>query len=109
MTRVSGFAAMLGGILLVAADSIGLFTGKSSDVYTGEVTDQISAILFLAGKVLVVIGIIGIYLYHSEKAGTFGLIAFLLAFSGSTMMIGSDWSEVFIAPVLQQDLSLVSF
>jgi hypothetical protein len=35
-----------------------------------------------------------------EKAGILGFITFLIAFFGTALMIGSDWSEMFVAPLI---------
>jgi hypothetical protein len=61
-------------------------------------------VLFLVGKVLVVVTLVGFYLYQMEAAGRFGLVAFLVALMGTALMVGSDWSEVFIAPILMQEV-----
>jgi hypothetical protein len=110
LMRWGGLAAVLGGGLLVSADLLNLLAGSSSDTYTGTPVEQISAILFLLGKVLLVPGVIGLYLYQAERTQAqpatrrdhFALVAFLLALVGTTLMVGSDWSEVFLAPILAE-------
>ena len=95
-------AAILGGLLLVLGDFLGLVVGQSGDTYTGTPIEKAMAVLFLVGKVLILIGIVGLYLRQAKSAGRFGLVAFLIALTGTGLMIASDWSEVFIAPILQE-------
>lgn len=102
--RCGGLAAVVGGGLLVIADLLLALTTGSGDTYTGTTTEAISGVLFLAGKVLVVVALVGLYLYQTEAAGRFGVVAFLAALIGTTLMVGSDWSEVFIAPILMQEV-----
>jgi hypothetical protein len=108
LMRWGGLAAVLGGALLVSGDLVNLLHGGAGDRYTGSPVEQIGAGLFLVGKVLLVPGVLGLYLYQAERCqtpvapqrDTLALIAFLLALVGTTLMVGSDWSEVFLAPIL---------
>jgi hypothetical protein len=102
LIRWGGLAAVLGGALIVFTDLVLALTIGSADTYTGTTTEQIAAVSFLAGKVLILIGLIGLYLHQAEVAGRFGLVAFLAALVGTALMVSSDWSEVFIAPILMQ-------
>jgi hypothetical protein len=103
LIRWGGLAAIFGGTLLVIADLLVTFTTGSSDTYTPTPVEQVAAVLFLAGKLLIVVGLVGLYLYQIEAAGVFGRAAFIAALIGTTLMVSSDWSEVFIAPILQQE------
>jgi hypothetical protein len=102
LIRWGGLAAVLGGALIVITDLVLALTIGSADTYSGTTTEQIAAVSFLAGKVLILIGLIGLYLHQAEVAGRFGLVAFLVALVGTALMVSSDWSEVFIAPILMQ-------
>jgi hypothetical protein len=101
LVLIGAGAAILGGLLLISGDLLGLVVGQSGDTYTGTPIEKVMAVLFLAGKVLVLLGLIGLYLRQAKSAGRFGLVAFLIALTGTGLMIASDWSEVFIAPILQ--------
>jgi hypothetical protein len=90
------------GTLLVMADLLNVLMGTSDDTYTGTMPEQISSVLFLVGMVLLVLALIGLYLHQAEAGGRFGLVAFLIALVGTTLMVSSDWSELFIAPILMQ-------
>jgi hypothetical protein len=102
LIRLGGFAAVLGGALLVIPDAAGALTGTSGTGYHGTTIEMVWSALFLIGKLLVVPALLGIYLRQSEQAGAFGLAAFCAALLGTSLMVGSDWSEMFIAPILKQ-------
>lgn len=100
LVLISAAAAILGGLLLMSGDFLGLVTGRSDDTYSNSPVEKVMAILFLAGKVFVLIGLVGLYLRQAKSAGRFGVVAFLIALAGTGLMIASDWSEVFTAPIL---------
>ena len=102
LIRAAGFAAIVGGLCMMVLDLSTLISGAADQPYRVTLVGQITEALFLVGKVLSVIAIPGLYLFQAHAAGRFGLFAFLAAQIGSAMMIGSDWSSVFIAPILEQ-------
>jgi hypothetical protein len=101
-------AAIFGGLLLISGDLLGLVAGQTGDTYTNTPIEKLMAILFLAGKVLVLIGLVGLYLRQVNSAGRFGVVAFVVALAGTGLMIASDWSEVFVAPILSEAVPDIS-
>ena len=89
LMRVGGLAAVVSGTLLVMADLLHVLMGSSDDTYTGTIPEQISSVLFLVGMVLLIVALVGLYLHHSEAAGTFGLIGFVIALIGTALMVSS--------------------
>lgn len=102
LIRWGGLAAILGGVMQVSADVLLMSTIGESSPYTVTVPGLIASVLFLIGKLLLVVALIGLYLYQAEAAGKFGLVAFLAALGGTVLMGASDWVEVFIAPILAE-------
>jgi hypothetical protein len=102
LVLIGAVAAILGGLLLLTGDLLGLVVGQSGDTYTDTPIEKVMAVLFLVGKVLILISLVGLYLRQAKYAGRLGLVAFLIALAGTALMIASDWSEVFIAPILQE-------
>ena len=45
---------------------------------------------------LILIGSIGLYLRHADRAGRFGAISFLLTFVGGVMLFANEWCQVFV-------------
>ena len=99
--RVGGLVAVLAGGLMALADIWHAIAGLLIANYSGSVTEQVGSIIFLAGRVLIVFGIPSLYLYQARAAGTFGMVAFAILMLGNTLIVGSDWSEVFVAPILR--------
>lgn len=101
LTRVSGILLALGGLLLICAEIVYmLYPGPGHFEVT--LPAQISAAFFFSGALFLTLGLPGVYLRQAEKAGTFGLVAFLVAFAGVALMVCSDWSEFFAGPALVQ-------
>lgn len=101
---VCAVATILGALLTVSADALALIKGLSNEGFTNTSIERVMSILFLAGKVLILVGLVGLYLRQTHAAGKFGVVAFLIVLAGTGLMIASDWSEVFIAPVLAEAL-----
>lgn len=99
LTRVSGWILALGGLLLMCAEFVYILYPGNGD-RTITTASQISAAFFFSGALLLTVGLPGVYLRQSERAGTFGLIAFLVALAGAALMICSDWNELFAGPAL---------
>lgn len=99
--RLGGFVTMLAGGLMALADIWHTIAGLLIADYTGSATEEIGSTIFLAGRVLIVFGIPSLYLYQAHAVGKFGMVAFVVVMLGNTLMVGSDWSEVFIAPILR--------
>ena len=104
LIRWSGLAAILGVALLVVSDFLG-FT-----VLSGELTEVATTGAYLAdgsarvlGGVLLLLGLVGLYARQSEVSGALGLVAFLIAFTGTALIAGTWWTNAFVAPSLATD------
>jgi hypothetical protein len=101
LTRWGGLAAALGGWLFIVVDLIALFVLDFSR-NLGEVVTSFgwhlqSAISLVAGT-LVMLGLVCVYARRAEAMGTFGLIAFLVAFFGLVLAQGFVWNTSFTVP-----------
>ena len=92
-------AAVVGGVLFVIGDLLGLVT------FGGEVAETattgaffVQQFLYLLGSVLILFGLFGLYASQSEATGTLGLVGFLIAFLGTALAAGAGWDQAFIAP-----------
>ena len=100
LLRWAGLAALVGGLLIVLAD-IGAFLGG---VYAGTSSRAVFvffASLSLLSLVLVLLGLVGLYVSQAQATGALGLIGFLLAFLGITMVAGLYWAYIFVVPPFQ--------
>ena len=99
--RLGGIAAILGGALMGFTDIYHTVAQQLIHKYGRSPSEQVGSVIFLIGRVLIVFGLPALYLHHAASAGKFGLITFAVAMLGNTLMVASDWAEVFIAPILR--------
>lgn len=104
LIRWSGLAAVLGGALLIVSDFL-TFT-----VLSGDITEVVTTGAYLAdgsirvlAGVLLLLGLVGLYVRQSEAVGILGLVAFLVAFAGTALILGTWWTNAFVAPSLATD------
>jgi hypothetical protein len=100
LIRASGLILALGGLLLICAEIVYILYPGDPEVRAITTASQISAGFFFSGALMLTIGLPGVYLRQAERAGTFGVVAFLLALAGSALMIASDWNELFAGPAM---------
>ncbi len=101
LIRWSGLAAILGGTLLLISDllSLTVFSGDLTEIATTGAYLADGGTRLLAG-VLLLLGLVGLYARQAEASGVLGLGAFLIAFAGTTLILGTWWTNTFVAPSL---------
>jgi hypothetical protein len=101
LIRWGGLAAIAAGVLLVIADLMGLtfnFSDPSEALPTGFYALQ--SVLTLLVSVLLLFALLGLYARQSAAAGVLGLVGFLVAFLGTALAVGANWSNAFFAPTV---------
>ena len=101
LIRWGGLAAILAAVLLVIADLMGLsfkYYDPSEALTTGFYALQ--SVLTLLVSVLLLFALVGLHARHSEAAGVLGLVSFLVAFLGTVLAVGANWSNAFFAPTV---------
>ena len=99
LIRGAGLAAIVGGVLFVLGDLLGLFTFGDEFAETAATgTFFVKQLLYLFGTVLILFGLFGLYARQSEATGTLGFVGFLIAFLGTALAAGAGWAQAFIAP-----------
>ncbi len=106
LIRWSGLAAILGAALLLISDflSLTVLSGDPAEIVTTGAYLADGGTRVLAG-ILLLLGLVGLYARQSEASGTLGLVAFLVAFAGTALILGTWWTNAFVAPVLAQENS----
>jgi hypothetical protein len=96
----SGLAALVGGALLVVLSILEfvLFSGQAQSEAVTSSAWIIVEISYVVTTVLLILGLMGLYARQAEQAGSLGLIAFLVALTGTVMLSGLDWSAAFFGP-----------
>jgi hypothetical protein len=104
LIRWSGLSALVGGALMIASDVINavLFPGEQGSQVMLSSTWFIVQILGLVGLALITLGLVGLYAYQAQQAGTLGLIAFAITFAGMLMVFGLLWGEPFLGPLVAE-------
>jgi hypothetical protein len=96
----SGLAAMVAGVLLSVGALLSLTESEDLSVSATTASYTLTSTLYLLGGVLLLLGLLGLYIRQSRASGTLGLVAFLVAFFGTTLAVGATWAELFVAPTL---------
>lgn len=107
--RLSGLALVLAAALFVVAEVISLSLlatqGETYDLIELAQTDAFffqSLLTLLAGSLLLG-GLVGLYLRQSEAAGRLGLVGFVLAFFGTTLVLGDFFANTFVTPIVARE------
>lgn len=102
LIRWSGLAALVGGVLVAFMDIIefALFGNQADSVAAATSAFIYINALFLVAIVLIFLGLVGLYARLAEQAGTLGVIAFVVAFTGMVMVSGLQWSTITFGPWL---------
>ena len=117
LLRWGGLAALVSGVASVMGDLLRLFVDVKSAESATTPSYALVFWMYLIGAVLLMIGLVCLYVSQSEEAGVLGLMAFLTAFSGTVLLAGTLWFELFITPALaveaprlaEAELGLVGF
>jgi len=104
LIRWSGLAALVGSVLLVVLDvaEFVLIGGQPESVAAATSALTIVRVSYIMAIALITLGLVGLYARQAEQAGSLGLIAFLVAFIGTLMVAGAQWSAAFIGPWLAE-------
>jgi hypothetical protein len=100
----------VGGVLLIVSDVLNaaLFPAEpGSEVMATDASWFIVQLLSLVALLVIALGLVGLYARQAQEARTLGIIAFLVAFSGTLMAFGLLWSETFLGPFLAEEAPAV--
>ena len=93
--------ASVGAAVLAVAALVGFLTVVGSDTISeaaGSPTFYVPATAALASSILLVVGLVGLFLYQEEQLATLGVTGFLIALVGTTLAAGGQWTYVFVVP-----------
>ena len=99
LLRWSGLALVGGGLLLAVATALHPTRETTATILQAEVRLVAAHVLFTLSSVLILLGLPGLYGVESVRTGRLGLVGFLLAFMGTTLVAVSG-NFGFLAPVL---------
>ena len=105
LQRDCGRALVLGGLLLIVLNAV--FTPMMPNEASEEVLRTswpylVRLSLAVLAAITFVLGAFGVRQAQEERAGVFDRLAFWVAFVGSSLLVGLEWSNVFVLrPVAQ--------
>jgi len=97
LLRWSGLAALVGGVLFVVLGILEFFFfgGQPDSAVVASSAWLIVEVVYILAATLLILGLVGLYLPQAEQGGKLGLIAFLVALTGTVLLAGADWSAAF--------------
>jgi hypothetical protein len=99
--RMGGLAAVGAGVLTIIGELVGLGVYfEDMAVAATTFSYALTFWLYMLGSVLLLGGLVAVYVYQSEEAGFLGVVGFVVAFLGTALIVGANWAQVFIAPLL---------
>ncbi len=106
LLRLSGLALLLAAAVFAIAELISFYIFASGGgTYDLRQIARSGAFFFqslltLFAGTLLLGGLVGLYVRQSEEAGKLGLISFLLAFFGTTLVVGDFYTNTFVTPMV---------
>ena len=103
--RLNGFALVLSAVVFAVAEVIAFsIFAAEGDYDFAEVAASgaffLQSFLTLFAGTLLLGGLVGFYLRQSQAAGRLGLVGFLLAFFGTTFVVGDFYANTFVTPLV---------
>jgi hypothetical protein len=83
LIRMAGSVSVVAAALIVISEIVAFLSGD-----VGLINGVVRVVAFF----LLLIGLVGLYVRQSEKAGKLGLVGFLVAFLGTTLIEGDLWA-----------------
>ena len=100
LLRLGGMAAVLGGAALAVYNTVEyiFFSGAPLSTLANLPGYLAFQIVGLFGIPFIVLGLFGLYAVQAQRAGTLGLIGFVLALEGDLLYGGVSWAAAFLLP-----------
>lgn len=92
--RISGIALLIGGVLAIAGQLLLITADPGTPLWIP------GSWLTLAGTLLVVLGLPGLYFKQIDRAGLLGMLGFVVSFVGFLFLIGIQTFDAFVSPTL---------
>ncbi|MGE3272019.1 MAG: hypothetical protein AB7P40_24915, partial [Chloroflexota bacterium] len=104
LIRLSGLAGIASAVCVIFAEGVARSLGLMSmaEMAVTPLSDGWVPLnlLELLGLALMLLAIVGLYARVAEVAGLFGLIGFLVTFLGTSLLLGSAWTNTFTPPAI---------
>jgi len=100
----SGVGGLVAGILIAVLNGIQGVLLTSMSFGQAAATPGWIALqtLLLLADALLLLGLVGLYVFQSGESGIVGLVGFLAAFAGTVLVAGAIWLQAFMVPIVAQ-------
>jgi hypothetical protein len=99
LIRWTGPVSVAAATLMATSDLLGTSLARSDvAAVIGSPAFTSFTLLKLAGTILLMLGLVGLYTRQVPAAGRLGLVGFLTAFTGTALVAGDWWFEAFVLP-----------
>jgi hypothetical protein len=105
MTRECGTALMIGGALFIVLNAVFtpmMPTEAGEEAVRTSLPYLIRLSLAVAAAIAYILGTVGVRLAQGETGGRFDRLAFWIAILGNCLLLGLEWSNVFVLRPLAQ-------
>jgi len=104
LIRWSGLAGIASSVLVIVAEviarSLGLMSMEAMAVTPLAPRWVQLNLMELLGLAVMLLALVGLYAHQAQVIGRFGLIAFLVAFLGTSLLMGASWTNTFTPPAI---------
>ena len=102
LIRWGGLAALVASIISIAIEIALLATIGNQAYGVAAQTSQWSVLytLRLIATILLMLGLVALFARQSQKMGTFGVVAFFVAATGTMLVSGFAWALTFTFPAM---------
>jgi hypothetical protein len=104
LIRWGGLAALIASIVSIAIEIALLATIRNQAYSTAALSGEwfILYTLRLIATILLMLGLVAIFARQSQKMGTFGVVAFVIASIGTMLVSGFAWALTFTFPAMAE-------
>jgi hypothetical protein len=98
VNRWAGALGVLASVLIVLSESVRLGIGLFLDSDASKMSHTLTYGLALLGMCTLLLAHTAIYVSEPRRFGKLGLVGYLFAFVGTTLVAGDWWFEAFVVP-----------
>ena len=100
ITRWASATSITASIVIVLSQGLRLAIGLAGESDSAQLTHTLTYGLALLGMSTLLLALTAIYAHESAQSGRLGLVGYLLAFLGTTLVAGDWWFEAFVVPTI---------
>lgn len=106
LIRWGGLSALVASIISIVIEIARLATLGNQAYSTAALTTEwpILYVLRLVAVILLMLGLVALFARQSQMMGTFGVIAFVIAVTGTMLIFGFAWALTFMFPAMAESV-----